>query len=66
MFKKIEKIAERKLNCNVTPEMIHDLLNFKNVDASEELEILLEEHNKEQKRILREKKLKRILDDNKY
>jgi len=46
--------------------MIHDLLNFKNVDASEELEILLEEHNKEQKRILREKKLKRILDDNKY
>jgi len=65
MFKKIEKIAERKLNCNVTPEMIQDLLNFKNVDTSEELE-LLKEYNKEQKRILREKKLKRILDDNKY
>jgi hypothetical protein len=65
MFKKIEKIAERKLNCNVTPEMIQDLLNFRNVDASVELEIL-KEYEKEQKRILREKKLKRILDDNEY
>lgn len=54
MFKKIEKIAERKLNCNVTPEMIQDLLNFRNVDASVELEIL-KEYNKELKRILREK-----------
>lgn len=65
MFKKIEKIAERKLNCNVTPEMIQDLLNFRNVDASVELEFF-QYYEKEQKRILREKKLKRILDDNKY
>jgi hypothetical protein len=65
MFKKIEKIEERKLNCKVTPEMIQDLLNFRNVDASVELEIL-KEYEKEQKRILREKKLKRILDDNEY
>lgn len=45
--------------------MIQDLLNFRNVDASVELEFF-QYYEKEQKRILREKKLKRILDDNKY